>query len=146
MPTAPPARLIRTAADLRAAGNAWEGIATEVGRTVAEVKTWPQRYAARWQQALAAAMRRTLDEATAEAVLVLRKQLRSKDDATAREAGMKLAQIRVLMEKTHRPAKGDEPSTTPPGYADRLLNHVRGMTDDQLAAEAGGGSSVEAIG
>jgi hypothetical protein len=132
----PPAHLIRTAADLRAAGNAWERVADEVEYPLDDVREWPQRYPMRWRKAIEAAVRRTLAEATAEAVLYLRKQLRSENDKSVREASLKLAQVCILLEKARRPAKGDtQQPTSPPGYADRLLNYVRGMTDEQLAEE-----------
>ena len=132
----PPTHLIRTAADLRAAGNAWERVADEVGYTPAEVREWPQRYPARWRKGIDAAVRRALAESTAEAILQLRKQLRSEDEKSVREAGLKLVQVRVMMDKARRPAKGDQQQpTSPPGYADRLLALVRGMTDEQLAEE-----------
>ncbi len=132
----PPARLIRTAADLRAAGNAWERVADEVEYPLAEVRTWPQRYPARWQKAFEAALQRALVEATSETITLLRKQLRSKNAKSVREAGAKLVQIRVVLEKAARPPQGDtQHPTSPPGYADRLLALVRGMTDEQIAAE-----------
>ena len=132
----PPAHLIRTAADLRADGNAWERVADEVGCTPAEVRMWPQRFPARWQKAFAAAVQRALVEATSETITLLRKQLRSKNDESVREAGMKLVQIRIVLEKAARPPQGDtQPTSSPPGYADRLLALVRGMTDEQIAAE-----------
>lgn len=130
----PPARLLRTAAELRALGNAWEKVAAEVGQPAKVVKSWPQRYPARWGQAFDAAVRQTLAEATAEAVLVLRKQLRSDDEKSAREASLKLVQVRTALDKATRPAKGDPQRATPPGYADRLLAHIRGMTDEEVEA------------
>jgi len=142
----PPAHLIRTAADLRAAGNAWERVADEVEYPLVEVREWPQRYPTRWRKATEAAVRRTLSEATGEALLYLRKQLRSENAKVVCEASLKLVQVRVLLEKAHRPAKGDTQQTTsPPGYADRLLNYVRGMTDEQLAT-AGDSESLQAAG
>lgn len=135
MPThsPPTASSIRLAAELRAAGNAWEKIAKDVGRPLADVRTWPQRFPTRWRKAIEAAERRTLAESTAEAVLVLRKQLRSEDEKSVREAGMKLVQIRVALEKLYAATETDKSSDSPPGYADRLLALVRGMTDEELA-------------
>lgn len=135
MKTRPPsARLLRTAAELRALGNCWEKIAADVGQPVKVVKAWPQRYPTRWAKAFDAAVRLTLAEATAEAVLVLRKQLRSDDEKSAREASLKLVQVRTALDKAARPAKGDPQRTPPPGYADRLLAHIRGMTDEEVEA------------
>jgi hypothetical protein len=134
MPARTPARLVRDAAASRAAGNAWEKVAADVGRTTAVVRTWPRRYADVWRKAFADAERRALAEATAEAVVLLRKQLRSEDEKSVREASLKLVQIRLMLEKADRPDK-KPPADSPPGYADRLLALVRGMTDEQIAAE-----------
>ena len=128
----PPARLLRTAAELRALGNAWEKVAADVGQPVKVVKAWPRRYPTQWAKAFDAAVRLTLAEATAEAVLVLRKQLRSEDEKSVREASLKLVQVRTALDKAARPAKGDTQRTSPPGYADRLLAHIRGMTDEEV--------------
>lgn len=134
MPARPPARLVRAAAESRAAGNAWEKVAADVGRTTAVVRTWPRRYAGVWREAFADAERRALAEATAEAVVLLRKQLRSEDEKAVREASLKLVQIRVMLEKADR-AETKQSTDSPPGYADRLLASVRGMTDEQVATE-----------
>ena len=141
----PAARLIRLAAELRAAGNAWERVAEDVGRPLAEVRTWPQRFPTRWRKAIETAVRLTLTESTAEAVLMLRMQLRSKDEKSVREAGMRLVQIRVALEKLYAATDADKPSDSPPGYADRLLALVRGMTDEELAV-AGRVESLQAPG
>ncbi len=130
----PPARSLRTAAELRALGNAWEKVAAEVGHSVKVVKAWPRRYPTQWAKAFDAAVRLALAEATAEAVLVLRKQLRSDDERSAREASLKLVQVRTALDKAARPAKGDTQRANPPGYADRLLAHIRGMTDEEVEA------------
>lgn len=130
----PSPAVLRKAADLRAAGNAWEAVAAAVGLPAETVREWPQRYPVRWRKALAAFERRTLTEATAEAVTVLRAQMRSKDEKTVREAAGKLVQIRVALSKARRPANGGAKQSSPPGYAERLVNYVRGLTHEQLAA------------
>lgn len=133
---APTDAALRTAADLRAAGNAWEAVAAGVGLPAETVRRWPQRYPVRWRKALDASARRTLSEANAEAVTVLRTQLRSKDEKTVREAAHKLVQIHVALTKVRRPTKGGAKQSSPPGYADRLVNYVRGKTREQLIAGA----------
>lgn len=132
----PPAATLRTAADLRAAGNAWEAVAAAVGLPVRQVRRWPERFPTRWRKALDAAARRTLVEATAEALLMLRNQLRAKEEKTVREAALRLVQLRMALDKARRPPKAAAPSATPPGYADRLVNYVRGKTREQLIAGA----------
>ncbi len=130
----PSAAVLRKAADLRAAGNAWDAIGAAVGCSAATVRKWPLRYPARWRQATLAAERRMLSEGTAEAVIVLRKQLRSESEKTVREAAAKLVQIRVALERGRKPPKKQQTAnpTDPPGYADRLVRHVRGLTREQL--------------
>ncbi|MCU0706069.1 MAG: hypothetical protein MUF18_19070 [Fimbriiglobus sp.] len=138
MPSRPSlARLVRLAAELRAAGNAWEKIAADVDRPVKVVREWPRRFPAQWRRAFAIHERRMLAEATSEAVVVLRQQLRSKDEKTAREAGVKLVQVRTMLEKARGP-KAEKPKSksSPPGSADRLLAILRGMTDEELRQAA----------
>lgn len=130
----PPADVFRTAADLRAAGNAWEAVADAVSLPVAEVRAWPVQYPEWWRKALTAAGRRFLAEATNEAILQLRKQLRADDTKTVREAALKLVQVRVALDRAARPPKGDTKRSSPPGYAERLVNYVRGLSREQLAA------------
>jgi hypothetical protein len=127
----PSTATLRTAAELRAAGNVWEKVADDTGYPIAVVKTWPHRYRARWQRELAAAERRALADATAEAILMLRKQLRSEDASSVREAAGKLVQIRVALER----AAPTPPTTdSPPGFAERLVRYVQGKTREELAA------------
>jgi hypothetical protein len=144
VPTLPSGRRLRAAAESRAAGNAWEKVALDAGRPLAVVREWPKRYPTVWRKAFAEAARRSLAEATAEAVVVLRKQLRSKSEKSVREAGLKLVQIRVALEKVARTADDTNPSDSPPGYADRLLASVRGMTDEQLEAEIAAATAAAA--
>lgn len=132
----PSPAVLRKAADLRAAGNAWEAVAAAVGLSAETVRKWPQRYPVRWRKALATFERRTLTEATAEAVAMLRTQLRSKDEKSVREAAHKLVQIRVALTKARRSPRGGTQKSSPPGYADRLVNYVRGKTREQLIAGA----------
>lgn len=137
MNTHPPsARRLRRAAELRAAGNAWEKVAADVGVRLAQVRAWPQQYPNRWRKAFDAAERQLLTEASIEAVAYLRKQLRSENVRIVRAASLKLVQIRVALERVRRTPDADKPSDTPPGYADRLLAYVQGMTDEELAAAA----------
>jgi hypothetical protein len=137
----PSARRLRIAAELRAAGNAWERVAAAVRLPLAEVRAWPHRFPARWRKAFARAERQAVVAATAEAVELLRRQLRSDDPKVVREASMKLVQIRVALRRGRRKPETQKPSDTPPGYADRLLAYVRGMTDEELAAAAAAGST-----
>lgn len=141
-PLPPSGDTLRRVAELRVAGHAWETVAEAVGVSPETVRKWPQRYPARWRAAHAVAERRLLDDATAEAVLTLRRQLRSEDEKSVREAAHKIVQIRIAVMNARRKSKAARSNTPhPPGYADRLLALVRGMSHEQLAdavAEAGG--------
>src|SRR4051794_28517484 len=97
--TPPPDALLATAAELRAAGLAWDAVAAEVGRAADTVRKWPGLYPSRWTKHLRAAEDRLLAEAAAESVFFLRKQLRSDDEKTSRDAADKLIRFRVAAGK-----------------------------------------------
>ncbi len=130
--TPPTTATLRKAADLRAAGNPWDAIGAAVGCSGKTVRKWPLKYPARWRQALRAAERRTLLDATAEAIMVLRTHLRADDEKTVREAAAKLVQIRVALDRARKTKKQQPAGTDPPGYADRLVRHARSLTREQL--------------
>jgi hypothetical protein len=130
--TPPTAAALRKAADLRAAGTPWDAVGAAVGCSGATARKWPLKYPARWRSALRAAERRTLLDATAEAILVLRTHLRADDEKTVREAAAKLVQIRVALDRGRKPSAKQPAGTDPPGYADRLVRHARSLTRDQL--------------
>ncbi len=84
---------IRRAALLRANGASWPAVAAELGVKEATARGWPAKHPDVWRAAARAANRQVLAEATAEAVLTLRRQLRSEDDKASRDAATKLVQF-----------------------------------------------------
>src|SRR4051812_50110550 len=82
----PSATVLRKAADLRAAGNAWDAIGAAVGCSAQTVRKWPLRDPARWQRATLAAERRMLAEGTAEAGVGLREEARPEGGEKGRGA------------------------------------------------------------
>ena len=90
-PTKPPApALLRQAAIMRAHGQAWEAVAKDVGLSVRTVQLWPQLHPRRWAKATTMAQTELTDEAVAESMRTLRRQLRSEDDKVGRDAAQKL--------------------------------------------------------
>lgn len=72
--------LIGRAAMLRALGASWPQVAVAVDRTESTVKHWPSEHRAIWQAEFQAAGRSVSAEAGAEAMTVLRNQLRAEQD------------------------------------------------------------------
>src|SRR5437763_156586 len=103
-PKPPPDSALARAAELRAGGASWEAVAEVVRRAADTVRQWPARYPDRWQAALRAAERKQACEATAEAVLVLRKLLRSEDEKVARDAARALIDLRLELARLDQKA------------------------------------------
>lgn len=122
----PPAALIARAAELRAAGSSWEAVAREVGRAAETVRRWPVVFPDLWRPAFLDARKAVVDEVTAESVLTLRKQLRSKDEKTGRDAAQKLIQFRVALGRKRAAKK--KPVPKPAGL------DLSGMSDAELDA------------
>src|SRR4029079_13469960 len=90
---APSDELLRTAAEMRAGGASWPAVGKAVGRSAATVGRWPCFYAARAGEYLAEASTDLLNEAAAEALLVLRRQLRSKSELVSKDAAGKIVRF-----------------------------------------------------
>ena len=136
----PPDDLLALAAELRAGGAAWDAVAAKVGRAMNTVRQWPTAYPARWKKALHAAEQQQLADATAESVHTLRRQLRSADEKSSRDAATKLIQFRVALGKRARPKRA---TTTDTGTADAhtIAAFVAGLADaeiDRLIADLTG--------
>jgi hypothetical protein len=128
----PSASQLRKAAEARAGGASWEAVAALVGRKAATVRRWPAVYAERWARAARAAERQLLADATAESVHTLRRQLRSDDEKTSREAAQKLIQFRVAVGKTAKPKPGPA-AAKPTSDVQRAAAYLETLTHDQLA-------------
>lgn len=126
---------ILKAALLRAQGVAWTAVAKEVGASLAQVKCWPARHPRLWRKATLVAEEQLLREATAESVLTLRKQLRSDDDKTSRDAAQRLIAFRIAW-RNRRPAKPRcaTPTGRPVTLARRVADYLERLTDADLDA------------
>ena len=125
---------ILKAALLRVQGLAWTAVAQEVGASLAQVKCWPARHPKVWRKATLVAEEQLLREATAESVLTLRKQLRSADDKTSREAAQRLIAFRIAWRnrRPHKPRAGTPGK--PVTLARRVADYLERLTDADLAA------------
>ena len=125
---------ILKAALLRAHGSAWTAVAKEVGASLAQVKCWPARHPRLWRKATLVAEEQLLREATAESVLTLRKQLRSDDDKTSRDAAQRLIAFRIAW-RNRRPTKvRGATAGKPANLARRVADYLEGFTDADLDA------------
>lgn len=125
---------ILKAALLRAQGVAWTAVAKEVGASLAQVKCWPARHPKVWRRATLVAEEQLLREATAESVLTLRKQLRSDDDKTSRDAAQRLIAFRIAW-RNRRPTKPRGATAGKPAtLARRVADYLEGFTDADLDA------------
>jgi hypothetical protein len=128
-PSALPPLFLR-AAELRARGASWEGVAKEIGRAEKTIRGWTRTYAAAWRKAVRDAGRQFAEEAAAESVLTLRKQLRSEDEKVCREAAAALIKFAAGRKPTPR-KKGDAKSRLA-SQAAALAEFVGGLTDAEV--------------
>jgi hypothetical protein len=138
----PPDDLIAKAAELRASGSSWDAVAAGVSRASDTVRRWPALYPGPWQKAFRAAERQFVAEATAEAVLILRKHLRSDDEKISQDAAERLIQLRVALARRTRSMKRDA-SALPTGELQRVAAYLETLPDaernqilDDLVTEA----------
>ena len=125
---------ILKAALLRAQGVAWTAVAKEVGASLAQVKCWPARHPRLWRKATLVAEEQLLRGATAESVLTLRKQLRSDDDKTSRDAAQRLIAFRIAW-RNRRPTKVRGATAGKPAtLARRVADYLERLTDADLDA------------
>ena len=122
MPPAP--KTIRRAADLRAAGHSWEIVAKRLRRCPEIVSQWPDHYAETWRVAYEQARTAVLAEAEAEALCVLRQQLRAEDEKVRLDAARKLID-RSADANTNASGSIDSPLA-------RIANQLEGLSDVEL--------------
>lgn len=120
--------MLMQAAELRAGGAKWEAVARALDRALSTVEAWPRRFKERWRAAMRVAEKQAIGEARAESVHVLRKQLRSEDEKSAREAARTLTN---LHSKESAAEPDDEPAS-PAAVNPLLAAFVNGKTDEQL--------------
>ncbi len=132
---APSAALIAQAAELKAHGSSWDAVAAAVGRAAETVRRWPTVDRAAWQAAHRAAEEQLLADAAAESVHTLRRQLRSDDEKTSREAAGSLMKFQTARRaKRRRPAQRQ---TTVSPAAVQLATYLMSLSDEQLQTLAG---------
>jgi tetratricopeptide (TPR) repeat protein len=78
--------LLTVAAELRAAGHSWDGVAARVHRQPATCRRWPARHPDRWEATYRAAQLRRFDEIHNEAASHLQGLLRDPDPKVKTEA------------------------------------------------------------
>src|SRR5262245_16969790 len=110
----PPETLVATAAALRAAGEAWDNIAKEIGRSSARIRHWPREYPDDWNRAFRHAENQILRQAANEAVHTLRRLMRSDDEKIARGAANDLLNYRLKVRELARRERADQPPPEPP--------------------------------
>ena len=132
MPTPQPLRArVRRAAALFAQGQSWEAIAKAIKVKADAARQWPRDYAQFWRRAVAEAHRDVLRSATAEALLTLRRHLRSEDDKASRDAAAKIVSYALAAAK--RPKRPAKAAASEAG----VWAEVRGMSDAELEALVG---------
>ena len=123
--------LLNRAAELRASGAKWNAVAEVLKRSTETVSAWPRRYPDRWRAALKEAESRTLCEASAESVLVLRTLLRSTDEKVARDAAKAITDLKLDLTKLELAADASAAPLT--SNEARFMAFLSGHTDEQLA-------------
>jgi hypothetical protein len=114
--TPPPTdEVLQTVAELRAGGSSWETVAKKLGHDVATVRSWAEADPARWRKASRAALRAVITDGFAEAALAFRRQLRSDDEKTVRDAAGWFFRLQMTLIR-HRP-KVVKAGTTPAAAA-----------------------------
>jgi transposase-like protein len=92
-PTDKVLRLMERGAELRARGLAWVAVAEKLERPNETIQQWVKQYREVWQGLLREAEGRVFREAGAEALQMLRKLLRSKDEKVTRDVARTLATL-----------------------------------------------------
>ena len=93
-------RVLERMAEMKAAGASWEAIAIALHRKVQTMKKWSRVYANEWQELFGQFEKQYLDEAAAESVLALRKQLRIEESTLSVQAADKLIRYRISRAKS----------------------------------------------
>src|SRR5262249_25377993 len=110
---------LREAAELRVGGHSWEAVGERLRRSPETCRHWPLTYPEQWQALYRAAEERLINEAGAEAVLVLRQLLRSQDEKVRRHVAKLLATMRLELLALKNKA-GDKATDLPESDAERV--------------------------
>ncbi len=122
--------LIARAAELRVAGEKWQTVAAEIGRSVVTVTGWPKRHPELWKKHYARAVAEQLKDAASEAMHTLRKLMRSPQEEVQQLAAQKILQLREARERAAQ-QKG-KPVGSPVPEVRQLVDYLEGMTHEQF--------------
>ena len=128
----PSESLFARAAELRAAGVAWETIAKEVNRSVRTVYYWPRKYPKLWADALVQAERNMNGQSDSEAVRALRGLLMSQDEKIRWHAAKSLIVRRLERDKIELKVQSRNPQRPLTDEARELLYFLDGHSNEQL--------------
>jgi hypothetical protein len=129
-PTAAVLSSMREAAELRVGGLSWEAVGERLRRSPETCRHWPLSYPEQWQALYRAAEERVINEAGAEAVLVLRQLLRSEDEKVRRDVARLLATMR--MELLALKSKTDKVKELPESDAERVAAFLAGQSEERV--------------
>ncbi|HXD87400.1 MAG TPA: helix-turn-helix domain-containing protein [Urbifossiella sp.] len=128
----PTDEILARVADLRADGLTWEAVGREVGRAARTVRRWPAKYHDRWLLFQQSAEVQLAHASESEAVLVLRRLLRSKDEQLAWHAAKTIVDMRINLGKiVAKLPKLSADQTLPPEMI-RLFSFLTGLSDAEL--------------
>ena len=140
--------LIVRAAELRAHGLSWDATAARVHTTPDELRQLVRDLAPEYREASRAARKEVADEAFTEALLTLRRELRSDDDEARRFAAGCLLKLRMTLmrHRPRRPAAAAMPRRS--AEDERLIAFLTEHTDEELDEfiRAGGRGGWDAVG
>jgi hypothetical protein len=131
----PPDSVLARAAEARAEGNCWTVVGERVHKSEHTVRKWPRMYPDRWEAALRAAARRTVDDAAAEGTFTLRNLVRAGADAVRLRAAWHLICQRLAILKLEVQAAAHAPPP-PPSDAQLIADFVESQSHDQLIRRA----------
>jgi hypothetical protein len=118
--------LMSAAAELRAGGASWETVGADLDRHPDTCRRWARDYARTWQRLYRAAHAQQAREAEAEARVVLRTLLRSKDNK------VQLAAARQLLRPGPKPRPRKPMPEPPDAELTAFLSQVRNLSDAEL--------------
>src|SRR5690242_7107012 len=111
--------LLLEAAELRAGGSSWDAAARKLGLAADEPRGLARAHRKLYRRYYADAYREVIDDSFAEAVLSLRRQLRSDDEKAARESAGYLARV-WMTRLRHRRRTGKPAEPRPSTESERL--------------------------
>ncbi len=127
-------RLLALAAGQRAGAASWEAIARLVKRRPETCRAWPTRYAEYWDRFFRETEDHLLDVAAAEAVVVLAKLTRSRDEKVRRQAAAALVRLGGRRDRDTGPRR-QHGRITPTRRACTAPRRTRDRTGDLLGRD-----------